>query len=139
MSDVLWLSLGVTALALALVVPVGGAMGWWLSRARGPLRAVLDACVLVPLVLPPSVTLAFDTDPPPEVDAAPWRARWLAIAAVAATIFFVGLTGSVVAVASASGAAEASDAETEPARCEPSFLWANVWERLRARWRTTPP
>lgn len=56
MSDVLWLSLGVTALALALVVPVGGAMGWWLSRARGPLRAVLDACVLVPLVLPPSVT-----------------------------------------------------------------------------------
>ncbi len=56
MSDVLWLSLRVTVLALALVVPMGGAIGWWLSRARGPMRAVLDACVLVPLVLPPSVT-----------------------------------------------------------------------------------
>jgi len=48
-------SLRVILPALALVAPLGAALGFFLSRARGALRAVVDALVLVPLVLPPSV------------------------------------------------------------------------------------
>ena len=48
-------SLRVVLPALAFVVPLGAAAGHFLARGRGPLRAVLDAVVLVPLVLPPSV------------------------------------------------------------------------------------
>jgi molybdate transport system permease protein len=51
----LTVSLRVVALALVFVVPVGGALGYFLARGRGALRSVLDALVLVPLVLPPSV------------------------------------------------------------------------------------
>lgn len=48
-------SLRVVAWALVFVVPLGGALGYFLARGRGALRAVVDALVLVPLVLPPSV------------------------------------------------------------------------------------
>jgi molybdate transport system permease protein len=48
-------SLRVVLPALLLVVPAGAALGYFLARARGPGRAVVDALVLVPLVLPPSV------------------------------------------------------------------------------------
>jgi len=48
-------SLRVVVPALFAVVPVGAALGYFLTRARGPVRAVVDALVLVPLVLPPSV------------------------------------------------------------------------------------
>ncbi len=48
-------SLRVVASALVFVVPIGAALGFYLARARGPLRAIVDALVLVPLVLPPSV------------------------------------------------------------------------------------
>lgn len=56
MIDALLLSLRVTLTALAFAVPVGGAIGFFLSRARGLVRVLVDALVLVPLVLPPSVT-----------------------------------------------------------------------------------
>lgn len=48
-------SLRVVALALVFVIPIGGALGLLLARGRGPLRSVVDALVLIPLVLPPSV------------------------------------------------------------------------------------
>jgi len=49
------ISLRVVACALVFVVPLGGALGLYLARGRGALRAIVDALVLVPLVLPPSV------------------------------------------------------------------------------------
>jgi len=48
-------SLRVVACALVFVVPLGAALGFYLARGRGAMRAVADALVLVPLVLPPSV------------------------------------------------------------------------------------
>jgi molybdate transport system permease protein len=48
-------SLRVVVCAMVFVVPLGGAIGFFLARGRGGLRAAVDALVLVPLVLPPSV------------------------------------------------------------------------------------
>jgi molybdate transport system permease protein len=48
-------SLRIVVCALVFVVPVGGALGLYLARGRGAVRAITDALVLVPLVLPPSV------------------------------------------------------------------------------------
>ena len=48
-------SLRVVLCALVFVVPIGGALGAYLARGRGAMRAITDALVLVPLVLPPSV------------------------------------------------------------------------------------
>ncbi len=52
----LLVSARVVALALLMVVPAGGLLGLYLARGKGPVRAVVDVLVLVPLVLPPSVT-----------------------------------------------------------------------------------
>jgi molybdate transport system permease protein len=49
------LSLRVAALALALVGPLGIALALLQARRRYPLRRLVDALVLLPLVLPPSV------------------------------------------------------------------------------------
>jgi molybdate transport system permease protein len=51
----LLLSLRVTLAALAVVVPAGVALGWWLARGSGWRRTVVDALVVLPMVLPPSV------------------------------------------------------------------------------------
>jgi molybdate transport system permease protein len=48
-------SLRVVLCALAFVVPAGAVLGFYLARGRGVARAIVDALVLVPLVLPPSV------------------------------------------------------------------------------------
>lgn len=48
-------SLRVVVPALVVVVPVGAAIGFFLARRRGVVRAIVDVLVLVPLVLPPSV------------------------------------------------------------------------------------
>jgi molybdate transport system permease protein len=53
--NALLVSLRVVFPALAFVVPIGASLGFYLARGRGALRAVVDALVLVPLVLPPSV------------------------------------------------------------------------------------
>jgi molybdate transport system permease protein len=50
-----WLSLRVAASALALVLPVGLALAWLQARRRYPFHGLVDAIVLLPLVLPPSV------------------------------------------------------------------------------------
>lgn len=49
------LSLRVATTALLLALPVGIALAWLQARRRYPLRRVVDALVLLPLVLPPSV------------------------------------------------------------------------------------
>jgi molybdate transport system permease protein len=49
------LSLRVAAIALAVVAPVGIALAFVQARRRYPLRRLVDAIVLLPLVLPPSV------------------------------------------------------------------------------------
>ncbi len=55
----LWHSLGVStrivALAMIVVIPLGGAAGYALARGRFRGRSVLDALLTLPLVLPPSV------------------------------------------------------------------------------------
>lgn len=49
------LSLRVAATALVLVAPIGIGVAWLQARRRYALRGVVDALVLLPLVLPPSV------------------------------------------------------------------------------------
>src|SRR5271155_3873676 len=49
------LSLRVAAIALAVIAPVGVAIAFVQARCRYPLRRLVDALVLLPLVLPPSV------------------------------------------------------------------------------------
>ena len=52
----LLLSLRVTLAALAVVIPAGVALGWWLARrGSGWRRSLVDALVVLPMVLPPSV------------------------------------------------------------------------------------
>lgn len=49
------LSLRVATTALAVVAPIGIALAWFQARKNYPGRTVIDAAVLLPLVLPPSV------------------------------------------------------------------------------------
>ncbi len=49
------LSLRVATTALILVAPIGIALAWTQARKTYRLRAVVDAAILLPLVLPPSV------------------------------------------------------------------------------------
>ncbi len=49
------LSLRVAGLAMAIVVPLGLILAWVQARRRYRLRALVDALILLPLVLPPSV------------------------------------------------------------------------------------
>jgi molybdate transport system permease protein len=54
--EILILSLQVAGTALLLMVVPGIAMGWLLARCRFPGKALVDAAVHLPLVLPPVVT-----------------------------------------------------------------------------------
>lgn len=49
------LSLRIAATSLCIAAPLGVALAWIQARRRYPLRSVVDALVLLPLVLPPSV------------------------------------------------------------------------------------
>ncbi len=51
----LWLSLGVSLTATVLTLAVGLPLAWLLARRRFPGRSVLEAAVVLPLVLPPTV------------------------------------------------------------------------------------
>ncbi len=51
----LWLTLKVALLATLLAGGVGIALGWWMSRRRFAGKDVLDAVLLLPMVLPPTV------------------------------------------------------------------------------------
>lgn len=50
------LSLRVATLAMVFVIPVGLTLAWSQARRRYPGRALVDGLILLPLVLPPSVT-----------------------------------------------------------------------------------
>jgi molybdate transport system permease protein len=52
----LWLSLRVALLATAVVLPVGVVIAHGLARHRGTVASVAGTLVLLPLVLPPTVT-----------------------------------------------------------------------------------
>jgi molybdate transport system permease protein len=49
------LSLRVATLSLLIVTPVGIALAWLQAKRTYPLRGLVDALILLPLVLPPSV------------------------------------------------------------------------------------
>jgi molybdate transport system permease protein len=51
----LWLTLKVALLATLLAGATGIALGWWMSRRRFAGKDVVDALLLLPLVLPPTV------------------------------------------------------------------------------------
>lgn len=51
----LWLSLKVAALATGVAGLLGVAIGWWLARRPFPGSGVLEAVLMLPLVLPPTV------------------------------------------------------------------------------------
>ncbi|MEP6633811.1 MAG: molybdate ABC transporter permease subunit, partial [Luteimonas sp.] len=53
--DAIALSLKVAAVAALASLPFGIAVGWLLARKRFPGKSLLDACVHLPLVLPPVV------------------------------------------------------------------------------------
>ncbi|HEU4653269.1 MAG TPA: molybdate ABC transporter permease subunit [Steroidobacteraceae bacterium] len=53
--EALRLSLGIALRSVLFSLPVGIAIAWLIARGRGPFRFILDACVHLPLVLPPVV------------------------------------------------------------------------------------
>jgi molybdate transport system permease protein len=67
--EVIALSLKVSAVAIALMLPISFGLAWVLARSRMPGKLLLDALVHLPLVLPPVVTgwlllLAFGSQGP---------------------------------------------------------------------------
>ncbi|NBQ89254.1 MAG: molybdate ABC transporter permease subunit, partial [Betaproteobacteria bacterium] len=51
----LWLSLKVAALATLVAGVLGVSIGWWLARRPFPGSGLLEAVLMLPLVLPPTV------------------------------------------------------------------------------------
>jgi molybdate transport system permease protein len=52
--SILWLTLRAATAATLIILPVGVALGWALSRWSGPWRTVLETFVSLPFVLPPT-------------------------------------------------------------------------------------
>lgn len=52
----LWLSVRISAAAVALSLPAGLFLGWFLARRSFPGKAIVETMVALPLVLPPVVT-----------------------------------------------------------------------------------
>jgi len=78
--QVIGLSLKVSAVAIAAMLPIAFALAWVLARSRVPGRLLIDALVHLPLVLPPVVTgwlllLAFGGNGP----VGRWLAEWLGV------------------------------------------------------------
>ena len=53
---ILWLTLKIGGVAVAVTMPVAFALAWVLARTAMPGKVLLDALVHLPLVLPPVVT-----------------------------------------------------------------------------------
>lgn len=51
----LWLTLKVALLATLFAGAAGVALGWWMARKRFPGHSVVDAALVLPMVLPPTV------------------------------------------------------------------------------------
>jgi molybdate transport system permease protein len=54
-SSAITLSLKTTSLSLALVIVLGTPLAYWLAHSKGPLGALLQAAIELPIVLPPAV------------------------------------------------------------------------------------
>jgi molybdate transport system permease protein len=54
-SEALWLTLRLAATTTVVLLAVGVPLAWWISQGRGVGRAVAQALVALPLVLPPTV------------------------------------------------------------------------------------
>ena len=52
----LWLSLKTALASLVIILPIGIALGWLLTRRRVPGRALINTLINLPLVMPPVVT-----------------------------------------------------------------------------------
>jgi molybdate transport system permease protein len=92
--EVIGLSLKVSAVAMAAMLPIAFGLAWVLARTRMPGKLLLDALVHLPLVLPPVVTgwlllLAFGSQGPIGRPLAEWLGvslmfRWTGAALAAA-------------------------------------------------------
>ena len=51
----LWLSIQLATLTAVLLILIATPVAWWLSRTRSRLKAVFEAAVALPIVLPPTV------------------------------------------------------------------------------------
>jgi len=54
-SQAIWLTLRLAATTTILLLAFAVPLSWWIANGRGPARAVVQACVALPLVLPPTV------------------------------------------------------------------------------------
>ncbi len=54
--QIVWFTTWVSALSVALTLPLAIGTGWWLSRYRGHGRAILETLIALPLVMPPVAT-----------------------------------------------------------------------------------
>lgn len=54
-SQAIWLTLRLAATTTMLLLTLGTPLAWWIAAARSPLRAIVQAIVALPLVLPPTV------------------------------------------------------------------------------------
>jgi molybdate transport system permease protein len=54
-SQALWLTLRLAATTTIILLAVAIPLAWWISSGRGPARAITQAILALPLVLPPTV------------------------------------------------------------------------------------
>ena len=54
----LWLTLKIALLATLMAGTLGIALGWWMSQRRFAGRNVVDAVLMLPMVLPPTVLVS---------------------------------------------------------------------------------
>jgi molybdate transport system permease protein len=53
--EALWLTLRLAATTTVVLLVVGVPLAWWISQGNGWVRAVAQALVALPLVMPPTV------------------------------------------------------------------------------------
>ena len=53
--DAILLSLRLSATVTGLLLFLGTPLAWWLARTRSPLKGMVEALVVLPLFLPPTV------------------------------------------------------------------------------------
>ena len=51
----LWLTLRLALITTLILLLIGTPLAWWLARTKSPARALVDAIVTLPLILPPTV------------------------------------------------------------------------------------
>ena len=54
-AEALWLTLRLAATTTVILLAVALPLAWWISRGAGPARALVQAVVALPLVIPPTV------------------------------------------------------------------------------------